>query len=130
MKSHINGIRVIPTEDEEQSYIFNWSSLNTNKYPDLVLMYHIPNEGKRSYREGAKQKSIGLKKGVPDICLPVARGKYHGLYIELKALDGKLTDNQQKWIDNLNAVGFRACVCYGAKAAIAEIEKYLNEENI
>ena len=42
-------------------------------------------------------KRQGVKAGVPDICLPVARNGYHGLYIELKAGKNKATKNQEKW---------------------------------
>ena len=55
-----------------------------SKWPELALLHHIKNET----REGAKQiaidKAIGVKKGVPDLSLPVPRGRYHGLYIEMK----------------------------------------------
>lgn len=60
-------------------------------HPELQLLYHVPNEGKRTWRTGARLKSEGLKPGVPDLCLPVARGKYHGLYVELKRRDQRAT---------------------------------------
>lgn len=89
-------------------------------------MYHVPNEGKRSMATGGRLRAEGLKKGVPDICLPVPRGIWHGMYIELKRqCGGKTSPEQREWIDALNAQGYRACVCRGWEAAAREIEKYL-----
>ncbi len=66
-----------------------------------------------------------MKSGVPDLVLPVARSCYHGLYIELKAMDGTVSDKQGEWIDNLRIQGYCAIVCYGADETISAIEKYL-----
>ena len=75
-------------EDAEQQALFEWAAYQKCKYPELECMYHIPNEGKRSPQTGAKLKRMGLSPGVPDICLPVARGGYSALYIELKRTKG------------------------------------------
>ena len=34
-----------PTEDTEQICLFRWAALQSSKYPELALMYHIPNGG-------------------------------------------------------------------------------------
>lgn len=65
------------SESIEQQNLFEWAKIFSGKYPELTLLYHIPNEGKRSLKEGARMKAEGLKAGVPDLCLPVARGGYH-----------------------------------------------------
>ena len=39
----------------------------------------------------------------------------------------KPTENQKKWIDYLNGVGYLACVCYGADEAIKLINEYIEE---
>lgn len=129
MKTHINGIRIIPTEDEEQAYIVSWAKINESRYPELKLLYHIPNEGKRSGREGARMKSIGLRRGVSDLCLPIARGIYHGLYIELKSLDGKLTKEQNEFLAAVREQGYCGFACYGGESAVKAIEQYLELDN-
>ena len=53
--------------------------------------------------------------------------KYHGLFIEMKYGKNKPTENQKKWIDYLNGVGYLACVCYGADEAIKLINEYIEE---
>ena len=34
-----------PTEATEQIELFRWAEMAKQKYPDLELMYHIPNGG-------------------------------------------------------------------------------------
>lgn len=77
------------SETTEQIALFNWAKRTESILPELALMYHVPNEGKRS--NGGILKAAGLKSGVPDICLPVANNGFHGLYIELKFGKNKAT---------------------------------------
>ncbi len=116
-----------PTESAEQQCLFRWAQVMQGRYPELSLLYHVPNEGQRSRAVGGRMRAEGLRKGVPDICLPVARGRYHGLYIELKRQrGGRMFPEQAGWIDALNQQGYCACVCKGWEAAAAEIGKYLD----
>lgn len=117
----------IPTESAEQQLLFQWARMQSGKYPELTLLYHIPNEGKRSHKTGARMKAEGLKTGVPDICLPVARGGHHGLYIELKRVkNSRVTQDQLDWIEALIAQGYVAAVCRGCDEAIELITRYLS----
>lgn len=75
--------------------------LEKTKFPELALAFHPENEGKRTKAQQGRALRAGLKAGVPDICIPVARGKYHGLYIELKHGRGRLTKSQQEYGGNL-----------------------------
>ena len=113
-------------EEAEQVALFQWAELARIKYPELELMYHIPNEGKRNPVTGARLKQAGLKAGVPDVCLPVARGKYIGLYIEMKSGKNTTTENQKKWLRALGAQGHYTAVCYGWEQAKDLIERYLS----
>jgi hypothetical protein len=70
-------------------------------------------------------KRQGVKAGVPDLCLPVARGIHHGLYIELKRKGAGPTSAQGGWISELNRQGYCACVCEGWEAARETILGYL-----
>ena len=113
------------SESEEQAALFEWAEWQEGKYPELRLMYHVPNEGRRSVVTGARLKREGMKKGVSDICLPAARGKYHGLYIELKAKDGKATNEQLEFLERINEQEYFGCICRGAEQAQEVILKYL-----
>lgn len=115
-----------PTEDTEQMQLFEWARWASGKYPELELMYHIPNGGGRSKAEAGRFKAMGVKAGVPDIFLPCARGGWHGLYIELKRLrGGSVSPAQKQWIELLKEQGYRCIVCKGMDAAREEIVRYL-----
>lgn len=117
-----------PSEDEEQIALFEWAALNMGKYPALALMFHIPNGGGRSRAEAGRFKAMGVKAGVPDIFLPQPCGGFHGLFIELKrAHGGRVSREQQDWIDDLNARGYAAAVCHGWEEAAREIKEYLKK---
>ena len=88
-------------------------------------MFHIPNGGSRNKVEAANLKRQGVKPGVPDIFLPVAKGNYHGLWIEMKTGKNKPTAYQNTYIDYLNSNSYKAVVCYGADEAIRVITEYL-----
>lgn len=64
----------IPSESTEQQHLFQWARMMSGAHPELALMYKITNEGRRSRANGARMVAEGMKKGLPDICLPVARG--------------------------------------------------------
>lgn len=102
--------------------LFRWAEYR----PDLKLMHAIPNGGKRDIQTAARLKAEGVKPGVPDIFLPVARGGKHGLYIELKRRKGgTVSAAQEAWIRALALQGYQCAVCHGWEAAKDEIERYM-----
>lgn len=109
-----------------QIALFELAALMENQYPELELMFHIANEGKRSVHTGAELKRAGLKKGVPDVMLPVARKKYNGLAIELKAGKNKPTEDQKKWLRGLAKEGWLCYVCWGYEAAATVLGDYMD----
>ena len=115
-----------PRESVEQQTLIKWARLARGKYPELDMLYHITNEGKRSVVTGARLKSEGLKPGVPDLCLAVARGGAHGLYIEMKRTKGgRVSPEQARWIEKLSREGYVAVVCRGWEQAREAILRYL-----
>ncbi len=123
------------SEHNEQAALFQWAKYNTAQFPELDLLFAIPNgaglthharaNGKRFSPEAAKLKAEGLQAGVPDICMPVARGPFHGLYIELKYGKNTTSPQQNKWIEALRAQGYRVAVLYGWEAAAKMLIDYL-----
>lgn len=116
------------TEDQEQAWVIQWARRNSDNHPELILLFHTPNGGHRSKRQGALLKLTGVRAGVPDLFLPVARGGYHGLFIEMKVADrkkGRVSKEQKQWIDDLITQGYDAKVCYGFEEARGAIVAYL-----
>ncbi|HGM5580779.1 VRR-NUC domain-containing protein [Pseudomonas parafulva] len=99
------------------------------RYPQAYkLIYHVPNGGHRHKLVAAKLKGQGVKAGVPDLVLPMARGGYFGLYIEFKAkppFDAEVSASQDAYIQALNAQGYLAIVCRGSIDAVEAIRAYL-----
>lgn len=118
----------IQHEAQIQTMLFQWAKLHEYLYPELRLLYHCPNGGSRDAVECYHLKQQGVRAGVPDLILPVARGQYYGLYLEVKAEGGRLQDSQKQWLDELNRQGYKAIVCYGFDEAKTAIEEYLKLE--
>ena len=72
----------------------------------------------------AKMKKEGLKKGVPDLFIPVAKGAFHGMFIEMKWGKNKPSPDQKKWINKLIDQGYCVVVCWSAEEAISHIRVY------
>ena len=114
------------TEAQEQKSLIEWAKWQEKKYPELKMLMHVPNEGKRSKRYGAELKRMGMAKGFPDLGLLVPNKKYAGLFIELKADKTKnMTKEQKEWLEKLNSYGYKAVRCNGSEEAIQVIKRYL-----
>ena len=126
------GMRIHPTEHGEQVALFQWALLKQGEYPELELMFAIPNGGHRHKATGGKLKAEGVKAGVPDIFLPCMRVGdkgyvYPGLFIEMKRVaKGRPTEIQEKWLKDLRYRRYFTSVCYGFEDARETIMTYLN----
>jgi len=93
-----------------------------------ALIYHVPNGGQRHKAVAAKLKEQGVKAGVPDLVLPMARGGYFGLYLEFKATPpnaAPVSPSQHAWLRQLSEQGYLAIVCRGHFDAMEQIRAYL-----
>lgn len=115
------AIKDLPTEYEEQVKIV----VHVEKKG--LLIFAVPNGGKRYLLEAVKLKRSGVRSGVPDIMIPHARKSYHGLFIEVKReRGGIISDSQRYWINALNKEGYLAVICNGFEEAKLVIEDYFN----
>lgn len=118
------------SESQEQKAVIQWCASN----PKAGLIFAIPNGTHiKSHQGRAKAKAEGLKKGVPDLFLPVARNGFNGLFIEMKkpkdakSAAGKPSKEQLQWLNDLTEQGYMAVICVGVDAAISTIKSYLKE---
>ena len=114
-------------EGQEQALLVTWFDC---AYPEIAgLLLHIPNGGYRKNAfEGWRLKQQGVRAGVSDLLLPVARAAHHGLWIEFKATapnDTKVTERQQDWLARMTKEGYRAEVCRGFLEAQRCVQSYL-----
>lgn len=130
--------RRVDHEHREQSLVFQWAALWEHEIPELKYLFSTLNGVRLSPGLAGKAKAAGMKRGVPDIFLDVpmavagrgAPGSYHGLRIELKALQsdgyaGKPTPEQVDWLKQLSGRGYCCRVCVGAEDAESVIRWYL-----
>jgi hypothetical protein len=127
------GLRARPREVESQiqQAIIRWRDHNVGLEPELKWLHAIPNGGGRSKAQAGKLKAEGVTKGILDLSLPVLRGPYVGLLIELKkpGLRGHknagLTDEQVEYAAHQRANGRLVAIHDDAAEAITTIKHYL-----
>ena len=121
-------------EHHHQAHLITWATFKAKtEFPCLDTIYAIPNGGNRNIVTATKLKREGVKRGVPDLHLPVARHGFHSLYIEMKkpALKpkrggkGGVSADQEDWHKRLRREGNKVAVCYSADEGKRVIEDYL-----
>lgn len=96
----------IQEESKLQARCFTWC---WNEHPETRrLLFHVENEGTHSNKiDGARRKAMGLVAGVADLLLLIARGRWHGLCIEMKTPEGYQRPEQKEWQALVEAQGYR-----------------------
>jgi|TARA_Y100000310_G_scaffold341551_1_gene441052 hypothetical protein len=92
-----------------------------------VLWFHSPNEIRAKPHYMKKRKKMGVKSGVPDICILEPRGDWCGLFIELKVGYNKPSENQKEFLKRLEINNYKTIVSWSLDGVIEEINCYLNK---
>ena len=108
----------------EQAKVIAWARANERNYPYLWMLHSSLNGVKMTKAQAGRAIAQGMLSGVPDLFLPVPKNGYHGLFIEMKYGSNKVTENQEKFLQNAANVGYAVSVCYSANEAIKRIEDY------
>ncbi len=106
-------------EDINQQALVKWARIL--KLP----LISIPNQGKRSFWLGKKERSMGLTAGVSDLFLALPNKYYHGFWIEMKRKGEKPKPNQLIWLNKMQFYGYKADWFDDWEEAKKEIESYL-----
>ena len=116
-------------EFEEQCALFSWARdpLLHKLHPELRLLSTSLNGVKLTKAQAGKAKAAGMLQGESDVRLPVARGRYIGLIIEMKYGKNKPTPEQLEYGALMAAEGHRFEVCYSCQAAQEVILEYLSQ---
>lgn len=112
----------------EQSALFAWARnpATLRKHPELRLLSCSLNGVKLSAAQAGKAKASGMLAGEHDVRLPVARGGYACLSIEMKAGNNVPTEEQLEYGTRLEAEGGRVHYCWSWDEAREQIENYLS----
>jgi VRR-NUC domain len=111
---------IIPSEKEEQRTAVQWLSLNK------ILFYPVANGRKATIVEAMELKRLGVRPGVPDLVIPIARKGFHGMYVEMKRKQRGIVSAEQKfWLQALTEQGYYAVVAKGSNHFINLVNDYL-----
>lgn len=110
-------------ESQEQIQLIQWC----RQFPWGQFLFHIANESVGGYGWMIRNRQMGIRKGVPDLFLPVPMQGYHGLFIEMKSPKGRLSHEQGQWLKALNTFGYRVAVCKSFDEAKNELEEYMRD---
>lgn len=124
MKSVVN-VRSGVSEEMDQQLLVNWI-LRTFGEDVAECFHHSPNGGLRDKRTASRLKMMGTRRGVPDLMCFCGRDGYVGLALELKLAGGRVSKDQQRWIDRLAAHGWMTSVAYGLDDAQRIVSEYLH----
>lgn len=91
------------------------------------LIFAVPNEGKRTPRQGSRMRKQGLNAGTSDIIVLLPRQGYCSLVIEMKTKGNKITDNQKSFLIDAAANGSKSIVCYNKESFIKVLDQYLKK---
>jgi hypothetical protein len=116
------------TEHDEQSAFMQYVKLRAQQVPGLEWLHAIPNGGARNVVVARKMKAEGVQKGVWDICWPMPRGEWPGLYIEFKFGKNKLTPEQKAFGEFVASQGYKTGVAYSVDEGINILESYIKGE--
>lgn len=114
------------SESQEQCAFIDWARLHRQRWPQLNHLYAIPNGAATSNNNRARLVREGLVCGVCDLHLPVPRGTYHGLWIEMKKIGGCVSEEQCAWLVAMKDYGHQVTVAYSWTSAVIVLEEYLN----
>lgn len=115
------------SEFEHQATVIQWANLQAKcGRRELELLHASQNGLWTTPAQAGKAKAAGMKSGVPDLHLPVARGGFIGLWIEMKSERGRLQESQVWWHDRLVSEGALVALCFNAGQAIDALTEYLD----
>lgn len=125
-KAQNGAQRPTASEHQEQAALIAWADGLAGRLPELGMLFAIPNGGARHIATARRLRAEGVRAGVPDLMLAVARGGWHACFVEMKRADGgRLSPEQRQWHAALTAAGYDVRVCKGWEAAARAILAYL-----
>ena len=109
-------------EHKEQVAFINWFN-SVEQFKDLII-FSIPNGGKRGIKTAIKLKKEGAKSGIADLQILLPNGKT--VFIEMKKeKGGKLSPNQLSFIDKSQSLGHTVLVANGCNEASKKFIEFL-----
>lgn len=111
------------SESQIQHDCLEWFRM---QYPKLALMmFAVPNGGKRDAKTGARMKYEGAVRGVADLILLIPKKGYASLCIEMKTPKGIQSEYQQTWQKETEKYRNKYVICHSLHEFMNEVKSYL-----
>ena len=124
-KSRGTATPAVPLEVDEQEAFLDY--LKGLPYPWCEIWFSVPNDSRRGFVAQRLAKRLGIRRGIPDLIIPISVDPYYGLAIEMKRVKGSTTTQDQlDWQRRLREQGWKAEIVKGCDAAIIVLENYRN----
>lgn len=92
------------------------------------FVLHFPNEGQREAHYGRLLQSYGMRRGVYDLFITMARHGFNGAWIELKTVEGRLSKEQKEFEEDMRQQNYFTAVTYGLDEALKMIDWYTSKK--
>ena len=117
--------RIVAKERYEQEAFVQWLKV----FKPSVLNAAVPNGGSRHPAEALNLQKSGVKRGFPDLVIPMPHRGYHGCFIEMKRLTGSRYAQEQKWwLEELSKQGYKAEFAKGFDGAKEILDDYFRPD--
>lgn len=109
------------SEHVEQREFVSWF----RKTHPSILIFAIPNGGKRGHAEALRLKCDGVVPGVPDLFIPEWK-----LWVEMKIVKGgKVSPEQRDMMIHLSGIGYDCIVGHGFDDAKEKILRFIEKND-
>ena len=113
------------SESHHQQALILWARMSRQSSPELEHLIAIPNGAHTTPKNRMRLVREGLVAGVSDLFLPVPRGGYSGLWLEMKSKKGKLRGAQSDWLEAMRKYGHAVHVVYDWDDGRKILQEYL-----
>lgn len=116
-------------ESTLQCAIIKWARVHSKIEPRLETLYSIPNGAHTGRIKGLRLVREGLKKGMPDLCLPIkGAGGAHNLFLEVKLENTYPTRSQKECHKLLTNHGNHVVIVRSLDQAIDSFARHLRAD--
>jgi hypothetical protein len=114
----VKADKTLDTEHQEHARVAEW--LRSCEC-GLVGWYHPPNDARHSPKQYRRRKNAGCTNGMVDF-LVFRPGAASDVALEIKArTSGRVSKDQEQWLQKLAAAGWYTLVAHGSDDAIAQL---------
>jgi len=117
----IKSMNKILSENQIHLAVMDFVRLHPHITPYVI---HVPNESPRTKSFGHLLKRFGVRAGFSDLFIAMPKHQYHGAFIEIKTLKGRLTEKQRIFLSDMRRQNYFSVVTYGLDETIKTIKYY------